>query len=288
MRADRGIECRIAPVYLGIFRQFDRDVQNKPVARRCVMVTAAHGLENRIAVETWREKAGQAALASEERGARIAGAGTSFVAVGIRHDANAVALFEGIAHDPFERAPGGMHLDRGLELAVVRVEDVGVAPADMGCHDAILVFQFLEQRVRRMGVGAFVAHIGRVGNLRMRRPENWLAFVTIMNVAVAADGGVGGPFVSRNADEGAGAVEFGRQTIERDPEVAGDLKIVALVSHHVEEGLVASELEIFARGIGAERFVRLAVRVAPEMHELGMRRGNAQRVRSAQFAAAVV
>ena len=58
-----------------------------------------------------------------------------------------------------------------------------------------------------------------------------------------------------------------RQRVELAPERAGDLEVVALVAHDVEEGLVAAELEIFARRVGAERLVGLAVRVAPEVHE---------------------
>ncbi len=58
-----------------------------------------------------------------------------------------------------------------------------------------------------------------------------------------------------------------RERVQLAPERARDLEVVALVAHHVEEGLVAAELEIFARRVGAERLVRLAVRVAPEVHE---------------------
>ena len=58
-----------------------------------------------------------------------------------------------------------------------------------------------------------------------------------------------------------------RQRVQLAPERARDLEVVALVAHHVEEGLVAAELEIVARRVGAERLVRLAVRVAPEVHE---------------------
>ena len=58
-----------------------------------------------------------------------------------------------------------------------------------------------------------------------------------------------------------------RERVELAPERAGDLEVVALVAHDVEEGLVAAELEVFARRVGAERLVGLAVRVAPEVHE---------------------
>ena len=64
-----------------------------------------------------------------------------------------------------------------------------------------------------------------------------------------------------------GSVELLGERVELAPERAGDLEVVALVAHDVEEGLVAAELEVFARRVGAERLVRLAVRVAPEVHE---------------------
>ena len=48
-----------------------------------------------------------------------------------------------------------MHLDSGLQLHVMSVTDVGVAPADMSDDDAILAFQLVKQCMRGMGVGAF-------------------------------------------------------------------------------------------------------------------------------------
>ena len=94
-----------------------------------------------------------------------------------------------------------------------------------------------------------------------------LALVAVMHVAVAADRRVGRPLVAGDAHEPARLVELLRQRVELAPERAGDLEVVALVADDVEEGLVAAELEIFARRVGAERLVGLAVRVAPEVHQ---------------------
>ena len=76
--------------------------------------------------------------------------------------------------------------------------------------------------------------------------------------------------------------------VQLGPERSGDLEVVALMAHHVEEGFVAAELEIFTRRIGAQRLVRLAVGVAPEMNERQLLRCDAQRIGAAQFAAMVV
>jgi len=60
------------------------------------------------------------------------------------------------------------------------------------------------------------------------------------------------------------------------------------VPHHVEEGLVAAELEILARRVGAERLVGLAVRVAPEMYQRRLRGDNPERVGGAQLPTGLV
>ena len=79
------------------------------------------------------------------------------MAVGIGHDADAEVLLERVAHDPFERAPGGVHLDRGLQLRIVRVGDVRVTAADVSDDDAILALQLLEQAMRVVRVRRLVA-----------------------------------------------------------------------------------------------------------------------------------
>ena len=110
-----------------------------------------------------------------------------------------------------------------------------------------------------------------------------LALVAVVHVAVAADRRVGRPLVARDAHEAAGLVELARQRVQLAPERAGDLEVVALVAHDVEEGLVAAELEVLARRVGAERLVGLAVRVAPEVHERRVLRHDAQRIGAAQL-----
>ena len=181
-----------------------------------------------------------------------------------------------------------MHLDGGLELRVMGIADVGITAADMRDHDAIFALQPPEEVVRGMRVGCLVGDVGRIGDLRMRGAVNSLALAPKVHIAVAADGRIGRPFVAGDADKSAGPVERARQPIQLGPERAGDLEVVALMAHHIEEGLVAAELEIFTRRIGAQRLVRLTVGVAPEMNERQIFGRDAQRIGAAQFVALVI
>src|SRR5262245_43705099 len=89
------------------------------------------------------------------------------------------------------------------------------------------------------------------------------ALAAVKDVAVAAQAGVAGPFVSGHAHEAPGLVERSCQTVELLPERIGDLKIVALVSDDVDECPVTGVAEVAFSGIGADRLPALAVQVAP-------------------------
>ena len=115
-----------------------------------------------------------------------------------------------------------------------------------------------------------------------------LALAPVMHVAVAADRGVGRPFVAGDANEAARLVEFLGQHVQLAPERAGDLEVVALMAHHVEMRLVAAEGKIIARRIGAERFVRLPVGIAPEMHQRRIRGEHRERVGAADLRAGII
>ena len=211
----------------------------------------------------------------------MAGAVASLVAVGIGQDADAIALLDGVADQPFEGAPVGMDLDRALDPGVVRHLDVGVAAADVGEHDAVLVLQRLEEMLGAVGIGR---DVGDVVDQRMRGAVDLAALVHEHDVAVAAEAGIARPFVAREDDEAAVLVELPRQPVQLVPEGGGDLEVVALVAHAVEEGLVARELHQVARRVGADRLLRLAVQVAPvgAQRRLG---GDAQRIAAADDAA---
>ena len=109
-----GPEIGIAVEQLDIACEARGDIEQQPVAGRRIVMPPAHAFEDRVAVEARRQEAGQSAHRAEETCAGIAGAGAALMAVGVGDDADAVAVAEGILNDPFEGAPGGVHLDGGL------------------------------------------------------------------------------------------------------------------------------------------------------------------------------
>jgi hypothetical protein len=248
---------------------------------------ATHGFEDGIPVQAIGQEAGEPALAAEERGAGVAGAGSPLVAVRIGNNPDAISFLECVAQDPFERAPGRVHLHCGLQDRIVRELHVGVAPAHVRHDNAVLAPELLEQLPSRMGVRGFIPYVRRIGNLCVRRAMDGLALPAIVHVSVAADRSVGRPLVPRNANEPARQVELLAKGVELAPECPRDLEIVALMSCHVEEGLVAGELEVLACGIGTEGFVRLPMRVAPEVDGTALG-SHPQRIGAAQLAAVLI
>ena len=79
-----------------------------------VMMAAALGFEDRLSVVAVGQETGKTAIGAEGRGAGIAGAGAPLVAIAVAYDADAAAERKAVGEDPFEGAPGGMHLDGGL------------------------------------------------------------------------------------------------------------------------------------------------------------------------------
>ena len=195
------------------------------------------------------EQAGQAAIGAEPRGPRVRGARPPLVPVGRRENARAITHFEGVLDQPFEGAPGGMDLDRAFQLTVVTAPDVGVTAADMGEHHDVLARQLFEQVFDAVGV---LVQIGPVLDQGMGRAEDGPAFLGVEDVAVAAEAGIGRPFIAGNDDESGILREFARQHVQFGPELRRDLEIVALVHRSVEERLVAGEGEIGARVVGAD------------------------------------
>ena len=121
------------------------------------MMAAAQRIEQPGPGQLAGKQAGQAAIGAEQRGARMARAVPSLVAVGIGEDADPIALFQRVVQQPLEGTPIGMHLDRALDPRVVRHPDVGISAADVGEHDAILVLQRVEQLLGAVGVGREIA-----------------------------------------------------------------------------------------------------------------------------------
>ena len=237
--------------------------------------------KQRVARQLRHEVAGEPADRAEGRGAGPRGARPSLVVVAVADHADAKALLEGVVQQPFERAPGGMHLDGALQPSVVGELHVGIAPADMGDDDGVLVLQRLEQVVGGVdGVGRGLAF-----DQDVRRAADRPALAAVEDVAVAAHAGVAGPFVAGQADELAGLVERGGQPVELLPERVGDLEVVALVAGDVDERLVARVAEVVFRRAGADGLAALAVQVAPVAPQRA-RLHHAQRIGARQLLAA--
>ncbi len=242
-------------------RLIERGVQvhENPRAGRAVVPPLPQRLEQGIARQLRHEIAGEAADRAEARRARTGRAGPALVVVAVTDHADAESLLEGIVQQPFERAPGRMHLDGALQPAVMGIFQVGVAAADMGDDDGVLAFERAEQ---------FVGGVDRIRrglplHQDVRRAPDRPALAAIEDVAIAAHAGVARPFVAGQADEPAGRVERGRQPVEFVPERVGDLEVVALVADHVDEGRVARVAEIGLGRSHPDGFAALPVQVAP-------------------------
>src|SRR5262245_22052962 len=140
---------------------------------------------------------------------------------------------------------------------------------------------FVKTRPDGSGLGLAIAsdiirlHHGHVSC--RRRKTGRAAFAPEEDVAVAAHAGVARPLVTRQAHETARRIERRGQSIELGPERVGDLKIVALVADHVDEGQIAGIAEIAFRRAHADGFAALPVQVAPVAPQR-CGRNNAQRV----------
>src|SRR2546427_10985941 len=103
-------------------------------------------------------------------------------------------------------------------------------------HDAILVLQRAEQIVGAVRVRR---EVGEVFHQRMVRAADLPIFLNEQHIAVAAQTCVSRPFVPWKDDEAAVAIVFGGEVVQLLPERRGDLEVVALVAHGVEESAIA-------------------------------------------------
>ena len=179
----------------------------------------AQAIEQAGAIELRHQIAGEPADGAELAGAGIARARPALVAVGIADDADAVTGLERVLYQPFEGAPGGMHLDRALEAAVMGEIDVGVAAAAMGEADDVEFLVARESFEQLAGGRQSVARSDMVLDQRMRRAADDAAFVGEKDVAVAAERGIAGPFVAGQSDETARLVECLGQPVELVPRI---------------------------------------------------------------------
>ena len=110
-----------------------------------------------------------------------------------------------------------MHLHGALDARVVRHPDIGIAAADMGEDDAILVLQRGEELRGAVGVAREVAVIV---DQRVRRAVDLLALVHEQHVAVAAEPGIARPLVAWEDDERPVPIVLARQPVQLVPERA--------------------------------------------------------------------
>ena len=153
-----------------------------------------------------------------------------------------------------------MDLHPGLEAFIVGVVDVGVPPSDVGEHHAVAASQAFEHLGGAVGV---VLGVGPVVDQGVRRPVDGLALVQVEHVAVTPQAGVARPLVAREGHEPVVLGELGGQVVEMGPEGVGDLEVVALVGHHVQERPVPGEGMEVAGRVGADGLLGLAVEISP-------------------------
>src|SRR5262249_19305241 len=242
-------------------------IEEYPRAGGAVVAPPAQRREQSIARKLRHEVAGQPADRAEGRGARPRRARSPLVVVAVAYDADAVAFFERVVQQPFERAPGRVHLDAALEPSVMGGFDVGVTPADMGDDNGILPAERTKQFIRRVHGAAR----GLSFDQDVRRAPDRAAFAAEENVAIAAHAGIARPFVAGHAYEPARRVECGRQAVELGPECVGDLEIVALMADDVDESEIARIAEIAVRRAHADGFAALPVQIAPVAPQRGVR-----------------
>src|SRR5262249_15939625 len=127
----------------------------------------------------------------------------SLVIVAVAHYAHAVALFEGVVQEPFEGAPGRVHLHATLEPPIVGAFDIRIAPAHMSDDHRVLA----SKRAKQLAGGVDGSGRGLPFDEDVRRAPDRAAFAPEEDVAVAAHAGVARPLVAWQAHETARDVE---------------------------------------------------------------------------------
>src|SRR5262249_24197821 len=138
----------------------------------------------------------------------------------------------GVGPQPWEGPQGRVPPPAARGPPVGGALDTRVAPADMGDDHRVLAFKRAKEFIRRVDGPAR----GLPFDQDVRRAPDRTAFATEEDVAVAAHAGVARPLAAGKAHETARRIERRGQSIELGPERVGDLKIVALVADHVDEG----------------------------------------------------
>jgi hypothetical protein len=187
----------------------------------------------------------------------MAGAGAALVAVGVGDDSDLVPLIDRVLEEPLEPTPVRIHLDDGLERGIVEADDIGVAAADAGNqHDVVSPRELPEQLGDGKTVGGGVAHVVDFG---VRGAVERGSVAAEHDVSVASARRHARPFVSDEDHAATVLVEAVDLPTESQPFFVGDLEVVRLMAHHVEQRHLASEGEVFLDRAGADRRASLAV-----------------------------
>src|SRR6266511_2599086 len=123
-------------------------VEEDASAGGAIVTPAAQRLEQGVAGEVGHEVAGQPADRAEGGGARPRRARSSLVIVAVAHDPDAIAFLERVVQQPFESAPGRMHLDAALEPPVMGGFDIRVTPPDVGDDHRVLAVERAKEFIR--------------------------------------------------------------------------------------------------------------------------------------------
>src|SRR5262249_4619873 len=230
-------------------------------ARDGVAAARLDRVEHGLPRQRLGEHASEPAVCAERRGAWVARAGPALVAVGVRHEAYLVAVPDRVLEEPFEAPPVRIDLDDRLQRDIVEAYDVGVAAADVrDQHDVVTAGELAEELGHREAVGGGIAHVVYLG---VRRAMQRGDVASEHDVAIAGARGHPGPFVADEDHAAAVLVEAIDLAAQPPPFLVGDLKVVRLVAHHVEQRHLAPEGEILLDRPGADRGARLAVEIAP-------------------------
>ena len=141
----------------------------------------------------------------------------------------------------------------------MRIFDVGIAPTDMRDDAAAFAAHGFEQ---------LIGGVYRIGGRLIldedvRGAADRPSLVAEEDIAVAAHTGVARPFVARQTNKLTRSIEPCSKFVQPFPKRIGNLKIIALVTHHVDEGLIACIAEIVFRGPHSDGFATLAMQIGP-------------------------
>ena len=128
----RATQCWIVAVQRRWHNQPHPRLEMYSTASGCrVLAAPEHRIPQCIPRQILGQVAREAAIGAEQRCAGVRRALTSLVAIGIRGDADAAPDSEGVFQQPVEGTPVRMYLDAPFKRLVVRVEQIGVAAANM-------------------------------------------------------------------------------------------------------------------------------------------------------------